>query len=180
MQVRKTSLEGLYVIDLDVFADDRGSFREVWQAEKMTAAGLPEFQPVQQSVSVSKKGVIRGIHAEPWEKLIHLTYGTAFAAMVDLREDSPTFGQCETIWLNEKTALLAARGFGNSFQVTSEIGIYSYLVTAHWRPDGVYSMVRFDDPDLAISWPILGGEEVVSEKDRNHPTLREAFPHKFS
>lgn len=179
MNVIETRLKGLHIIELDLFDDERGSFREAWQAANMQALGLPAFQPVQQNVSESKRGVIRGIHAEPWEKYIHVVYGEVFAALVDLREESQTFGQVETITLDRSQALFVSKGFGNSFQITSDFGVYSYLVTDHWQAGLTYPAIAFDDPDLAIDWPIKEGQ-IVSEKDQHNPTMRQYYPHKFN
>jgi dTDP-4-dehydrorhamnose 3,5-epimerase len=180
MNVTESPLSGLFVVELDLFDDERGSFHEAWQAEKMEAAGLPHFVPVQQSISESKKGVLRGIHAEPWDKFIHVPYGTALGVWVDLREDSPTFGQKFSHQLDRSVAIFLPKGFGNSFQVTSDFAVYSYIVTAHWKPGITYPAIAFDDPDLAIEWPITGEGQIVSEKDRKNPTMREYYPHKFN
>ena len=178
MKVTQTRLKGLFYIELDVFADERGNFREAWQAEKMTAAGLPDFKPVQNNISESKRGVTRGVHAEPWDKYIHVPFGTAFAAVADLREDSPTFGECETFELGQGNALFVERGFGNSYQVTSDWAAYSYLVTEHWQAGVTYPAIALDDPDLAIAWPLAREEWILSEKDMKNPTLRAYYPHK--
>ena len=179
MNLTETSLPGVLLLDLDVFPDERGSFREVWQTEKMSALGLPDFRPVQSNISESKYGVIRGVHAEPWDKLIHLAYGTAFAAIVDLREDQPTFGEVATFELDSSKVLYLPKGMGNSFQATSELAVYAYLVTAHWSADLPYKAIAFDDPDLAINWPVSGESQIVSEKDRRHPTMRQEYPNKY-
>ena len=178
MNVRETRLKGLYYIELDVHADERGNFREVWQDEKMRAEGLPEFHPLQSNVAESSHGVLRGIHAEPWEKYIHVAYGSVFAAIVDLREDSPTFAQYETFDLNQGNALFVSKGFGNSYQVTSEHTAYTYLVPMHWKPGIIYPAIASNDADLAIPWPVT--DAIVSEKDKGNKTLRQYYPHKFA
>lgn len=180
MKVTETRLQGLFYIELDVHGDDRGNFREAWQAEKMIAEGLPAFTPVQHNVAESKRGVLRGIHAEPWDKYIHIAYGTVFAAIVDLRESSQTFGQYETFDLGRDNALFVSNGFGNSYQVTSEWAVYSYLVNAHWKAGITYPAIAFNDHDLDISWPIAPAEAIISEKDMHNPSLRQYYPHKFS
>lgn len=174
--VSETAIPGLLRIDLVVNAggdDPRGNFREAWQAEKMAAAGLPEFAPVQMNVAESTYGVIRGIHAEPWEKYIHLASGTAFAAIVDLRRESETFGTVAAFELDSTVALFVPRGLGNSYAVTAPQTAYTYLVNEHWRPDLKYPSVAYDDPDLSIEWPVPEAERIVSEKDRRNPTLAE-------
>jgi dTDP-4-dehydrorhamnose 3,5-epimerase len=174
--VSKTTIPGLLKVDVVVNAggdDPRGTFRESWQAEKMEAAGLPKFVPVQMNVAESTYGVIRGIHAEPWEKYIHLASGTGFAAIVDLRKDSPAFGRAASFELNDSVALYVPRGLGNSYAVTSERAAYTYLVNEHWRPDAKYPAVAYDDPDLGIEWPVPEPERIVSEKDRRNPSFAE-------
>jgi dTDP-4-dehydrorhamnose 3,5-epimerase len=168
--------EGLWLIDLEVHDDPErpgASFREAFHAEKMRALGLPPFQPVQWNASESRRGTLRGIHAEPWEKLIHVAHGEAFAAIVDLRPGSPTAGQVWTGRLTNAHAMFLSRGFGNAFQALSEVVVYAYLVNEHWQPGIVYPAVRWDDPDLAIDWPITDERLSLSAKDRENPSLQE-------
>lgn len=175
MDIVETSIPGLQEIRLDVFSDERGSFREAYQAAKLKDLGTPPLDIVQMNVSESEYGVIRGIHAEPWDKYIHVTYGEVFAAIVDLRRDVESFGQVATFTLNTSNALLVPQGLGNSFAVTTERAVYSYLVTEHWRADNPYPAVSYDDPALAIPWPIDPEKRIVSEKDRTNPTLQDAY-----
>lgn len=176
MTVEETSLPGLLLVNLDIFPDERGSFREVWQAEKMEALGLPQLHPVQCNISETVYGGLRGIHADPWDKYVHVAYGTAFVALVDLREGEPTFGKYLTFEASPSRAIFVPKGFGNSIQATSEKVVYVYLVTAHWKPGLTYPAVAFDDPDLAIPWPIGGEKAIISDKDRKNPTMRQAYP----
>lgn len=175
MQATESAIPGVWEITLDVFGDERGSFREAYQAEKLRGLGVPVITPVQYNVAESRYGTIRGIHAEPWEKYIHLAKGEAFAAIVDFRA-GPTFGQVATFTLTHRNALLVPPGCGNSYAVTSPELTYTYLVTEHWSPDKQYAAAAFDDPALAIDWPIPEKDRIVSDKDRANPTLKEAFP----
>ena len=178
LRVSPGSLRDLFLLDLVVHEDReraRASFREVFRAEELEAAGIPPFRPVQWNVSGSAAGTIRGIHAEPWDKLVHVVEGEAFAAVADLRRDSPTSGQIWTGLLDRTNAILVGRGLGNSFQVLSEHAEVAMLVNDYWRPDTVYRAVRFDDPDLAIAWPITDHRLTVSVRDREAPTLRELW-----
>lgn len=175
MKARQTSIGGLWYIELDVHGDERGSFREAYQAEKLAKLGVPPIQPVQWNISESAYGTIRGMHAEPWEKYIHMPFGTAFSAIVDLRPDSPTFKKVETFELNSSNALQLPRGMANGFAATSEKLVYAYLVTEHWRPDGEYQAIAYNDSDLAIDWPIPEADRIVSDKDQANPTLQEAL-----
>jgi len=177
LSVHATTLAGLFRIDLAVHADPRGSFRESFQAEKMRALGLPEFHPVQWNISVNAKaGTVRGIHAEPWDKYIHCIHGRAFAAIVDMRKDSATFGKHETFTLDQGQALFVPQGMGNSYQALEDNTIYGYLVNAHWKPGITYPAVHYADPDLAIAWPLPVSSELVSEKDQQNKNWREVFP----
>lgn len=179
LAVREAEIHGLYEIDLVVARDDRGSFREVFQAEKLEALGLPSLGPVQWNISENnRRGTLRGIHAEPWDKYVHMISGEAFAAIVDVRPESSTFGRVCTFTLGQGNALFLSRGLGNSYQVTTEGGVYGYLVNQHWSEDAKYTLVSFSDPDLAIEWPLEPTD--VSDKDLGHPPLRELFPGAFS
>lgn len=172
MKVRETSIAGLYEITLVVNRDDRGSFREVYQREKLVALGLPDLGPVQWNVSTNKsRGTLRGIHAEPWDKFIHVLSGSAYAAIVDLRPDSPTFKHYESFTLTPENAIYVSRGLGNSYQTLTDDCIYGYLVNQHWSPDAAYTLISFRDPQLAIAWPIEPDPSLISEKDLNHPLL---------
>ena len=170
MNVRPTSIAGLYEITLDINADDRGSFREVFQAEKLGALGLPDLGPVQWNVSTNeKRGTLRGIHAEPWDKYVHMLTGEAFAAIVDLRTESPTYKQVETFTLTQDNALFISRGLGNSYQTLSDNAVYGYLVNQHWSPTAEYTLISYRDPTLGIDWPV--SPAIVSPKDEGHPPL---------
>jgi dTDP-4-dehydrorhamnose 3,5-epimerase/reductase len=181
LSVKETDLRGLYIITQAVQSDSRGSFREAYQAEKLEALGVPSLKPVQWNISENlRPGIIRGIHAEPWDKYIHVPVGSAFAAVTDLRPDSPTFGRYASFTLDQTNALYISRGFGNAFQALEPNTIYCYLVNAHWSAEVKYPSIRFDDPDIDIAWPLVPGSDDVSKKDRQNPTLREVFPEKFS
>jgi dTDP-4-dehydrorhamnose 3,5-epimerase len=172
LKLRPTSIDGLYEVALVVNRDDRGSFREVFQAEKLAGLGLPTLGPVQWNISENNaRGTLRGIHAEPWDKYVHMITGEAFAAIVDLRRASPTYKAVETFTLTQQNALYVSRGLGNSYQVTSDGGVYGYLVNQHWSPDAQYSLISYRDPQLAIRWPIEPDPSLISEKDQNHPPL---------
>jgi dTDP-4-dehydrorhamnose 3,5-epimerase len=172
MKLRETAIAGLYEISLDINRDDRGSFREVYQAEKLAALGLPALGPVQWNISTNKsRGTLRGIHAEPWDKYIHVLTGEAYAAIVDLRPDSPTFKQHESFTLTPENAIYVSRGLGNSYQTLTDDVVYGYLVNQHWSPDAKYTLVSYADPELAISWPLEPDPRLISEKDLQHPPL---------
>ncbi|MEP6759097.1 MAG: dTDP-4-dehydrorhamnose 3,5-epimerase [Actinomycetota bacterium] len=175
MRVNATGIEGLFLLDLEVRADEErpgGSFREVFHSRRFLELGLPPFEPVQWNISESTEGTVRGFHAEPWNKLIHVATGRAFAAIADLRAGSATAGRVWTGELDRTRALFVGAGLGNGFQVVSDVAVYAYLVDAHWSADASYPAVAWDDPDLAVTWPITDDRLSLSTKDRTNPTLR--------
>ena len=174
LRVEETNIPGLIVFDLPVHGDNRGWFKENWQRAKMTELGLPDFGPVQNNVSFNaKKGVTRGIHAEPWDKYISIATGSVFGAWVDLRPGE-SFGQVYTTVLDPSKAIYVPRGVGNSFQALEDGTAYTYLVNAHWSLEQkkTYTFVNLADPDLGIQWPIPLEESERSEADLHHPMLR--------
>ncbi|WP_427876288.1 sugar nucleotide-binding protein [Gardnerella sp. 2492-Sm] len=178
LSVTKTNIPGLLVFDLPVHGDNRGWFKENWQRAKMTALGLPDFGPVQNNISFNeKRGVTRGIHAEPWDKYISIATGEVFGAWVDLRPGE-SFGQVYTTTLNPSKAIYVPRGVGNSFQALQDGTAYTYLVNAHWSLEQkkTYTFVNLADPELHINWPIPLEESERSEADLHHPMLKDAKP----
>jgi dTDP-4-dehydrorhamnose 3,5-epimerase len=171
-----SSIPGLVVFDLPVHGDNRGWFKENWQREKMIAAGLPDFSPVQNNVSFNvKAGTTRGIHAEPWDKLVSVATGRIFGAWVDLRSGS-TFGAVFTAELDPSRAVFVPRGVGNSFQTLEPDTAYTYLVNDHFAPDVAYTSVNLGDKTLAIEWPIPLESAELSDKDLAHPELADVTP----
>lgn len=176
LSVTPTAIPGLLVLRLPVHGDARGWFKENWQRAKMTALGLPDFTPVQHSVAHNgQAGTTRGIHGEPWDKLVSVAAGAAFGAWVDLREGS-TYGAVHTQTLDEATAVFVPRGVGNSYQTQVPDTVYSYLVNAHWSPDAAYTHLNLADPTAAVPWPIPLADAVISDKDLGHPELTELTP----
>ncbi|HEX8509761.1 MAG TPA: bifunctional dTDP-4-dehydrorhamnose 3,5-epimerase family protein/NAD(P)-dependent oxidoreductase [Propionibacteriaceae bacterium] len=173
--VRETPIPGLLVVDLDVRGDNRGWFKENWQRQKMLDAGVHDFGPVQNNVSYNAvAGATRGIHAEPWDKLVSLATGRIFGAWVDLRAGD-SFGRVFTLEMGPETAVFVPRGVGNAFQTLEDGCAYSYLVNDHWSPAAKdsYTFVNLADETLAISWPIPLERAEMSAADRAHPRLAE-------
>jgi len=174
MEITQSPIPGLLVIRIPVHGDNRGFFMENWQREKMTAAGLPDFGPVQHNISYNTTaGATRGIHAEPWDKLVSVITGRVFAAWVDLREGE-TFGSTFTIELEPGVTVFVPRGVANSYQTLEDATAYSYLVNAHWSADAQYTNVNLLDETIAIEWPLPMRE--VSDKDRSNPRLSDVVP----
>ena len=171
LRATKTAIPGLVIWDLPVHGDNRGWFKENWQREKMIAAGMPDFGPVQNNVSFnSSAGTTRGIHAEPWDKYISVATGRIFGAWVDLR-DRPTFGTVVTAELDPSRAVFVPQGVGNGFQTLEPNTAYTYLVNDHYSPDGVYTSLNPADRTIAIDWPISA--PLLSDKDLRAPFLGE-------
>jgi dTDP-4-dehydrorhamnose 3,5-epimerase len=175
MRVEPTKLPGVLILDPDVYQDDRGYFFESWSERRYAELGLP-LGFVQDNVSRSSRGTLRGLHlqAPPMSqgKLVQVLEGEVFDVAVDVRTDSPTFGQ----WVGETLSALNRRqiyippGFAHGFCVTSEHALFSYKCTQYYAPGGEVS-VLWNDPALAIEWPIEA--PLLSRKDAAAPTLRD-------
>jgi dTDP-4-dehydrorhamnose reductase len=173
-----TQIEGLYSISLDQRPDSRGWFQEVWQKEKWSDTPLSNFMPVQQNASFNfRAGSTRGLHAEPWNKLVTVVSGLAFCAWVDLRE-GPNFGRTHWSEMFPGRAYFVPKGVANGYQALEDNTVYTYLVDSHWSSDGHYSSVNLFDSDLGIPWPISANECELSNKDLGNPQLRECHPFK--
>jgi len=172
--VELTPIPGLLVVRLTLHADGRGWFKENWQRARMVEAGLPDFGPVQHNVAFNTAaGTTRGIHAEPWDKLVSVATGRVFAAWVDLRAGE-SFGATHTAELDPGTAVFVPRGVANSYQTLEDGTAYSYLVNAHWSADAEYANLNLADETVNIPWPLPLVE--ISEKDRDHPRLADVVP----
>jgi dTDP-4-dehydrorhamnose 3,5-epimerase len=176
VELVETSIPDLVVLRLELHADSRGWFKENWQREKMLAAGLPDFGPVQNNMSLNAhRGATRGIHTEPWDKLVSVATGRVFAAWVDMRE-GPAFGTVFHLEMGPDTAVFVPRGVGNSYQALEDGTVYSYLVNDHWRPGITYPALHLGDPTCAIPWPIPLDQAEISEKDHANPSLDAVIP----
>jgi dTDP-4-dehydrorhamnose 3,5-epimerase len=179
MSVTATSLAGLHVIRWDQHDDERGFFRQTHQRSELEAAVGRPVTWRQGNHARSRPGVLRGFHAEPWDKLVYVAHGTVLAAIADIRPDSPTFGEVVTFHLGdpptgERIRLFVAEGLANAYCVVGDQPAdYLYDVSAEWR--GLdRRAVAWDDPDLAVAWPVAA--PVLYAADRANPTLRELFP----
>lgn len=188
LKVSKTTIDGLLVLDLPVHGDARGWFKENFQRAKMASTSassgadlLPDIKIVQNNISFNaKKGVTRGIHAEPWNKYISVATGKVFGAWVDLRAGSKTYAKVFTTEITPDKAIFVPRGVGNSFQALEDYTAYTYLVDDHWSEalQKEYTFLNLSDPALGINWPIAldSAEAVVSEKDSVAPYLADVSP----
>ncbi len=176
LKLDSTVIPGLLVLHTPLRSDARGWFKESWQRATMVALGLPDFNPVQNNVSYnSQRGATRGLHAEPWDKLVTVTTGRVFGAWVDLRE-GPSFGTSFHLEIDPGVSVFIPRGVANSYQTLEDGTAYSYLVNQHWYPGVRYAAVNLADPTVAIPWPVPLTEAEISEKDRVNPTLDLVMP----
>ncbi|GAA0336130.1 sugar nucleotide-binding protein [Micropruina glycogenica] len=178
LTVRQTPIEGLLVFDIPLHGDARGWFKENWQRAKMLELGLPDFGPVQNNMSFNAAaGSTRGLHAEPWDKMISLANGRIFGAWVDLRPGDG-FGTVFTLELGPETAVFVPRGVANGYQALAPDTVYSYLVNEHWSPDarGSYTYLNLADETVAIDWPIPLSQAEISAADAAHPRLADVTP----
>ncbi len=176
LSIEETPIPGLLVIRLDLRGDERGWFLETWQRARMTALGLPDFGPVQANVAFNaSRGTTRGLHAEPWDKLVTVVTGRAYGAWVDLREGD-TFGTTHAVDLEPGTAVFVPRGVANGYQTLEDATTYTYLVNDYWRPDLAYVAVNLADPALGLDWPIPPAEQTLSDRDQTAPLLADVAP----
>lgn len=176
MNVTQTDLPDVLLIEPDVFGDPRGFFMETFQAERYAEAGIPgPF--VQDNLSFSGRGVLRGLHYQdpnPQGKLIYVLQGEVFDVAVDIRPESPTFGRwtAATLTAENKRQFWVPPGFAHGFCVTSEAALFAYKCTDYYNPQAEHA-IRWDDPDIAITWPIQA--PTLSQKDAVAPLLKEAI-----
>lgn len=176
LRVSTTPIPGLLLVDLPVHSDSRGWFKENWQRQAMIDAGLPAFDPVQNNISYNTEaGTTRGMHAEPWDKLVSVASGRVFGAWVDLRAGA-TFGTVVTMELGPEHAVYVPRGVANGYQTLRADTTYSYLVNDTWSPDAAYTFLNVADDTARIPWPIPLDRAVLSDKDRQHPALEMVTP----
>jgi len=173
----ETKLKGVYIIEPRVFGDHRGYFLETYNYEDFKAAGL-DMVFVQDNQSKSKKGVLRGLHFQkpkPQGKLVRVISGEVFDAAVDLRKNSPTYGQWQGVVLSaeNKKQFYVPEGFAHGFLVLSEEAEFVYKCTEFYHPE-LEGGLAFNDPEIGIEWPLKEIHEVfLSEKDKNAKTLKE-------
>jgi dTDP-4-dehydrorhamnose 3,5-epimerase len=178
MKFEPLALAGVVRVALDVFRDDRGAFMETWQSRKFSDSGIAgPF--VQDNWSESKAGVLRGLHyqvAQPQGKLIAVVAGAVFDVVVDMRRSSATFGRwlAEPLSSDRAVALWIPAGFAHGFYVTSERATVLYKCTDFYAPAHERT-VRWDDPELAIDWPVpTGAAPTVSAKDAAGKSFKDA------
>jgi dTDP-4-dehydrorhamnose 3,5-epimerase len=178
MQVMKTSIAGVVVIEPKVFGDERGFFLETFQDQRYREMAGIDLPFVQDNHSRSRKGVLRGLHFQrkkPQGKLVRVVRGEVFDVAVDIRPGSPTFGKWEGVILSEenKRQFWVPPGMAHGFLVLSDFADFEYKCTDYYDSSDEGSLI-WNDPDVGIDWPIdqLGGTEIqLSVKDAVAATL---------
>lgn len=177
MNVVKTKIEGVVIIEPRVFRDDRGYFFESFSQQRFNELVAP-VTFVQDNESRSTYGVLRGLHFQkpPYaqSKLVRVVKGVVLDVAVDLRKDSPTFGQYEQVLLSEdnKRQFFIPQGLAHGFVVLSPEAVFQYKCDNYYAPQAEGS-VRWDDPQININWQLPLGDILLSEKDKKAPLLAE-------
>ena len=175
MEIIKTPIEGLLVIEPRVFADARGYFVETYNEQRYREAGI-DATFVQDNQSCSSYGVVRGLHFQkpPYSqaKLVSCTVGRVLDVAVDLRKDSPTYGQWFSVELTEDShrQFFIPRGFAHGFSVLSEKAVFAYKCDNLYHPEAEGGIL-LSDPTLAIDWRIPEAARIISDKDTKHSTF---------
>jgi dTDP-4-dehydrorhamnose 3,5-epimerase len=175
IKVTSCPIEGLFIIEPQVFGDERGWFSETYNQNDMREAGL-DLVFVQDNHSMSTKGVLRGLHYQrtfPQGKLVRVVRGAVFDVAVDIREDSVTYGKWHGVELNaeNKKQFYIPEGFAHGFLVLSDEAEFVYKCTDFYRADDEGG-IAWSCPEIGIEWPTAGLELIISEKDSNWNVLR--------
>lgn len=180
MQFHSTPLKDCFVVTPEIFTDHRGVFVEAYHKKKFKEATGLEIEFVQDNQSLSKKGVLRGLHFQAGDfaqaKLVRVIYGEVLDVVVDLRPHSPSFKKAHKIIMNDKNQhqLFVPQGFAHGFITLSQTSVFSYKCDRFYRP-GSESGIIYNDPSLAIDWGFPEEKMILSEKDLKLPTLEELF-----
>lgn len=171
----KTDIDGVFIIEPTAFGDDRGYFMETYQYNDFAAAGI-DVKFVQDNQSMSKKGVLRGLHFQKQfsqSKLVRVIRGEVYDVAVDLRDNSPTYGKYVGVLLSaeNKRQFFIPKNFAHGFLVLSDEAEFVYKVDDFYHPNDEGGLM-WNDPSIGIEWPIEDGMEIIlSEKDKVNPTL---------
>jgi len=177
MKISQGTLEGLLILEPQVFEDSRGFFLETYHHNRFSQAGIDQVF-VQDNLSASVRGTLRGLHFQvnyPQAKLVQVITGEIFDVAVDIRPGSATFGQWSGVCLSEtnKRQLLIPAGFAHGFCVISETAHVSYKCSDYYHPEDE-SGILWSDPALGITWPV--DDPIITEKDKNFPLLSDLPP----
>ena len=172
MNVIQTELTGVLIIEPRVFGDERGFFMETWQQRRYAEIGLPD-RFVQDNISLSRHGILRGLHFQHPQaqgKLVYVLLGEVYDVAVDIRVGSPSFGRWEGVTLSaeNKRQFYIPPGFAHGFCVTSDTALFAYKCTEFYNP-AAEGCIRWDDPEIGIKWPF--DKPTLSGKDGAAPLL---------
>ena len=176
MKFTEMDIKGVYVIEPQVFGDNRGFFMETYNENDFKKAGI-DITFVQDNQSSSRRGVLRGLHFQkthPQAKLVRVLSGEVFDVAVDLRKDSDTYGKWVGVVLSaeNKKQFLIPKGFAHGFAVISEYAEFAYKCDDFYHPEDEGGII-WNDTDINVKWPDVG-EIILSEKDKLHPTFAES------
>ncbi|MBQ3070241.1 MAG: dTDP-4-dehydrorhamnose 3,5-epimerase [Tidjanibacter sp.] len=178
MNVIKTDIEGVVVIEPKVFGDERGYFFESFNAERFFAETGIDVAFVQDNESRSKRGVLRGLHfqREPYAqaKLVRVVQGRVIDVAVDIRPGSPTFGKYVATELSGENhrQMFIPKGFAHGYVVLEDDTVFQYKCDDYYHPESEAG-IAWNDPQIGIEWPLSEDEIILSDKDRKHLTLKE-------
>lgn len=179
MEVIKTEIEGVLIIEPKVFGDHRGYFFESFNEREFALKTGQELHFVQDNESKSCYGVVRGLHFQKGEKaqakLVRVIKGRVLDVAVDIRPDSPTFGKYVSAELTAENhrQFFIPKGFAHGFAVLSPEVVFQYKCDEFYCPEAE-GAIAWDDPDLAIDWKLPAEDVILSDKDRRHPNLKDA------
>jgi|TARA_B110000483_G_scaffold226956_1_gene288240 dTDP-4-dehydrorhamnose 3,5-epimerase len=177
MKITKTAIPDVLIFEPTVHGDSRGYFMETFRLNDFSDAG-DSLNFVQDNQSKSSQGTLRGLHYQlnfPQGKLVRVLSGEVFDVAVDIRKNSPTFGQwvAELLSAENHKQLWVPPGFAHGFYVTSESAELSYKCTEYYHPEDDHSLL-WNDSSIAIEWPLVSNSPLLSDKDKNAKTLQEA------
>ncbi|QIG89173.1 dTDP-4-dehydrorhamnose 3,5-epimerase [Chryseobacterium sp. POL2] len=178
MKLKETPLKDCYIIEPSIFEDERGYFYEKFNEKKFEELTGLNGHFVQDNISKSSYGVVRGVHLQKGEhaqaKLVSCLEGRVFDVAVDLRKDSETYGQWFGIELSaeNKRQLYVPRGFGHGFSVLSETAVFSYKCDNFYNKEAE-GAIAWNDPDVGIDWQIPLEDAILSDKDKHSPSFKE-------
>ncbi|MBQ3250238.1 MAG: dTDP-4-dehydrorhamnose 3,5-epimerase [Bacteroidales bacterium] len=178
MKIIETEIQGLFIIEPDVYGDSRGYFFESFNKRRFEEQTGINVDFVQDNESRSTYGVVRGLHFQrpphAQAKLVRVVSGRVLDVAVDLREGSPTYGKHVAVELSGENhrQVFIPKGFAHGFSVLSEEAVFQYKCDDYYAPE-TEGAVAWDDPDIAIDWRIPADDMILSEKDKKHPRLSE-------
>jgi dTDP-4-dehydrorhamnose 3,5-epimerase len=181
MKLIQTAIQGVVILEMPIYKDDRGQFQETYNERRFLELGLP-IDWKQDNLSMSRKNVVRGLHyqlIQPQGKLVRVVSGKVFDVAVDLRRSSPTFGKHVSVELSSENGLAfyIPAGFAHGFTALTEDACFAYKVTDFYEPSGDRTLL-WNDPELGIEWPVSAADAIVSAKDQQGKpwSSAEVFP----